>query len=95
MIDLDDNAGSSKISKRKEVPSNLNNSKLKKNRVDQENNSVESFESKEKRQLLLIEIEEQKMILKERATADRKVQAEIEKMELENIIMKKQLESKD
>ena len=91
MIDLDDNAGSSKNSKRKEVPSNLNNSKLKKNCVDQENNPVESFESEEKRQLLLIEIEERKMILKERATADRKVQAEIEKMELENITMRKRL----
>ena len=53
------------------------------------------FENDSKTQLILIEIEEQKMKLQERATADQKARAEIEKMELENIIMKKQLESKD
>ena len=53
------------------------------------------FENDPKTQLILIEIEERKMKLQERATADRKVRAKIEKMELENMIMKKQLESKD
>ena len=35
------------------------------------------------------------MVLQERTTADQKARAEIEKMELENMIIKKQLESKD
>jgi hypothetical protein len=33
------------------------------------------------------------MALQERATADRKAQVEIEKLELENMIMKRKLES--
>ncbi len=41
--------------------------------------------------MLNIEIEERKMQLIERRTADRKLQAEIEKLELENAKLRKQL----
>ncbi len=41
--------------------------------------------------MLNIEIEERKMQLIERRTADRKLQAEIEKLELENVKLRKQL----
>ena len=95
MIDLtenENNASSSK-NKRKEVPSDLNNQKhTKRNHGEQENDPME-FENDSKPQLILIEIEERKMVLQERATADRKARAEIEKMELKNMIMKKQLKS--
>ena len=97
MIDLTDNEnnGSSSKNKRKETPSDLNNQKhTKRNHIEQENDPM-VFENDPKNQLILIEIEERKMKLQERATADRKVRAEIEKMELENMIMKKQLKSKD
>ena len=71
-------------SKRKEAPSHSINKNIKKNRTEQENDQ-------EHDQLILIEIEERKMALEERAIANRKAQAEIEKLEIENQLMKKQL----
>ena len=41
--------------------------------------------------MLEIEIEEHKMQLVERQTADRRAQAEIQKLELENIKLRKEL----
>ena len=94
MINLTENENNASSS-RKEAPSDLNNQKhTKRNHAEQENDPM-VFENDPKSQLILIEIEEQRMILQERATADQKARAEIEKMELENMIMKKQLESKD
>jgi hypothetical protein len=85
-------AGSSKSSKRKEVSSNSNNSKnMKRNRVNKQENDDPAFEIEEKHQLMLIEIEKRKMSLQERVTANRKAQAEIEKVELENILTRKRL----
>lgn len=87
------NASSSKITKRKEALSDSKNLKdTKKRRVEQENDPPVDDE---KRQLMQIEIEERKMALQERATANRKIQAEIEKLELENKMLKKRLESEN
>jgi FtsZ-binding cell division protein ZapB len=49
----------------------------------------------ERCQLMQIEIEERKMALQERTTANRKAEAEIEKLELENKMLKKRLESEN
>src|SRR5579859_3546611 len=99
MIDLSaENTCSSKVLKRKEVPTTDSNNqkKTRKNQAEQENDSaVISDENDPKHQLVLIEIEERRMALQERSTANRKVLAEVEKMELENKIIRKQLESKD
>jgi len=96
MIDLteNENSASSSKNKRKEAPSDLNNQKHTKRNHGEPENDPMVFENDSRSQLILIEIEERKMVLQERATADRKARAEIEKMELENMIMKKQLESK-
>ena len=90
MTDLSTNASTSKVLKRKEVPSESRSLKnIKKNRAEQENDPAVN----ERSQLIQIEIEERKMTLQERATANRKAQAEVEKLELENLMMKKRLES--
>jgi hypothetical protein len=92
MKDLSNNASSSKNLKRKEMPNSSNSKNTKKNRLDeQENNPLVAIEIEEKRQLMQIEIEERKMLLKKRITTDRKAQAEAEKVELENMIMKRKL----
>ncbi|UZO15645.1 uncharacterized protein OCT59_007062 [Rhizophagus irregularis] len=56
-----------------------NTSKAKRSRID-------INESDSEREISKLEIEERKMKLAERRTADRKAQAEIEKLELENLI---------
>ena len=71
-------------------PKNLKDTK--KRRVEQENNPPVDDE---RCQLMQIEIEERKMALQERTTANRKAEAEIEKLELENKMLKKRLESKN
>lgn len=89
MADLSNVASPSKSSKRKGISSNLSSPKnTKRICIDKQENNLEI---EERHQLMLIEIEERKMSLQERVTADRKAQMEIEKIELENMMMRKKL----
>ena len=53
----------------------------------------QEFEIEKQHAILQIEIEERKMQLVERQTANRKALAEAEKLELENIKLRKELEN--
>jgi len=82
-------------SEKKEVKRKASTSKniltSKKNRIDV--NQESDFEIENHQTILQIEMEECKMQLVERKTANRKVQAEIERLELENIKLRKELDS--
>ena len=79
--------------KRKSTASD-NNLRAKKNRADSNDKQDEQeFEIERQHAILQIEIEERKMQLVERQTANRKALAEAEKLELENIKLRKELEN--
>ena len=82
-------------SEKKEVKRKASTSKnilkSKKNRIDVSQES--DFETENYQTILQIEIEECKMQLLERKTANRKAQAEIERLELENLELRKKLDS--
>ncbi|CAB4494747.1 unnamed protein product [Rhizophagus irregularis] len=64
----------------------------KKNKID-DGDQENSFEIDRQHTILQIEIEERKMQLAERQTANRRALAEVEKLELENIKLRKELEN--
>ncbi|CAB4418158.1 unnamed protein product [Rhizophagus irregularis] len=68
------------------------NVRRKKNKID-DNDQENSFEIDKQHTILQIEIEERKMQLAERQTANRRALAEVEKLELENIKLRKELEN--
>ncbi|CAB4408423.1 unnamed protein product [Rhizophagus irregularis] len=68
------------------------NVRRKKNKID-DDDQENSFEIDKQHTILQIEIEERKMQLAERQTANRRALAEVEKLELENIKLRKELEN--
>ncbi|CAG8711891.1 12965_t:CDS:2, partial [Funneliformis mosseae] len=70
------------------IASTGNISKVKRNRINEKENNL-SEESNHN--ILQLEIEERKMQLTERQTANRKALVEIEKLELENLRLRKEI----
>ncbi|PKC57738.1 hypothetical protein RhiirA1_472034 [Rhizophagus irregularis] len=79
-IDIDD-------SNDEQETTSENNSKTKQTNKTK----IDIDSSNEEQEIIKLEIEERKMKLAERRTADRKAQAEIEKLELENLKLRKEL----
>ena len=86
--DITNQKNSEKKGVKRKVPASKNILKSKKNRIDV---SQESDFEIENQTMLQIEMEKQKMQLIERKTANRKAQAEIERLELENLKLQKEL----
>jgi hypothetical protein len=81
------------IAKRKLVTTSDNGLKTKKSKVDgNEVTNNELLEIERQRNILQIEMEERKMQLVERQTSNRRAQAEVEKLELENMKLRQELE---
>ncbi|PKK60021.1 hypothetical protein RhiirC2_793959 [Rhizophagus irregularis] len=78
-----------RIKRKSTIDDNVRRKKNKIDNGDQEN----SFEIDRQHTILQIEIEERKMQLAERQTANHRALAEIEKLELENIKLRKELEN--
>ncbi|UZO11878.1 uncharacterized protein OCT59_003431 [Rhizophagus irregularis] len=85
-VPLQDVTNREKLEKngKRKASTSENTSKAKRSRID-------INESDSEREISKLEIEERKMKLAERRTADRKAQAEIEKLELENLKLRKEL----
>jgi hypothetical protein len=79
--------------KRKSTITIDDNVRTKKNKIDGDDQEHNSFEIDRQHTILQIEIEERKMQLAERQTANHRALAEVEKLELENIKLRKELEN--